>query len=86
MEEKKNDLCERLFEFAVRVIKFLRTLPFTPENKTIRVQLSKAACSSGANYEESQAESSKPNFNNGPGAFQEMTAILVSRFPSFLPF
>ena len=64
MEEKKNDLCERLFEFAVRVIKFLRTLPFTPENKTIRVQLSKAACSSGANYEESQAGSSKPDFNN----------------------
>jgi len=54
VEEKKNDLCERLFEFAVRVIEFLKTLPYSPENKTIRTQLSKSACSSGANYEESQ--------------------------------
>ena len=60
----KNDLCERLFEFAVRVIEFLKTLPYTPENKTIRSQLSKSACSSGANYEESQSGSSKPDFSN----------------------
>ena len=64
MEEKKNDLCERLFEFAVRVIEFLKTLPYTPENKTIRTQLSKSACSSGANYEESQGGSSKADFAN----------------------
>jgi four helix bundle protein len=64
MEERKNDLCERLFEFAVRVIEFLKTLPYTPENKTIRTQLSKSACSSGANYEESQSGSSKPDFTN----------------------
>jgi four helix bundle protein len=64
VEEKKNDLCERLFEFAVRVIEFLKTLPYTPENKTIRTQLSKSACSSGANYEESQAGSSKADFSN----------------------
>jgi hypothetical protein len=41
--EKKNDLCERLFEFAVRVIEFLKTLSYSPENKTIRTQLSKSA-------------------------------------------
>jgi four helix bundle protein len=64
MEEKKNDLCARLFEFAVRVIEFLKTLPYSPENKTIRTQLSKSACSSGANYEESQAGSSRPDFAN----------------------
>ncbi|HUU39792.1 MAG TPA: four helix bundle protein [Desulfatiglandales bacterium] len=64
MEEKRNDLCERLFEFAVRVIEFLKTLPYTPENKTIRTQLSKSACSSGANYEESQGGSSKADFTN----------------------
>ena len=63
-EERKNDLCERLFEFAVRVIEFLKTLPYTPENKTIRTQLSKSACSSGANYEESQGGSSKADFAN----------------------
>ena len=59
-----NDLCERLFEFAVRVIEFLKTLPYSPENKTILTKLSKSACSSGANYEESQAGSSKADFNN----------------------
>jgi four helix bundle protein len=64
MEERKNDLCERLFEFAVRVIEFLKTLPYSPENKTIRTQLSKSACSSGANYEESQGGSSKADFSN----------------------
>ncbi len=64
MEEKKNDLCERLFEFAVRVIEFLKTLPYSPENKTIRTQLSKSACSAGANYEESQSGSSKADFSN----------------------
>jgi len=64
VEEKKNDLCERLFEFAVKVIDFLKTLPYSPENKTIRTQLSKSACSSGANYEESQSGSSKADFTN----------------------
>jgi four helix bundle protein len=64
VKEKKNDLCERLFEFAVRVIEFLKTLPYSPENKTIRTQLSKSSCSSGANYEESQAGSSKADFSN----------------------
>jgi four helix bundle protein len=64
MEERKNDLCERLFEFAVRVIEFLKTLPYSPENKTIRSQLSKSSCSSGANYEEAQSGSSRADFSN----------------------
>lgn len=64
VDEKKNDLCYRLFEFAVKVIEFLKTLPYSPENKTILTQLSKSACSSGANYEESQAGSSKADFSN----------------------
>ncbi len=64
MVETKNDLCDRLFEFAVRVIEFLKTLPYSPENKTIRSQLSKSACSSGANYEESQSGSSRADFSN----------------------
>jgi four helix bundle protein len=62
--EKKNDLCERQFEFAVKVIEFIKTLPYSPENKTIRTQLSKSACSSGANYEEAQSGSSKADFTN----------------------
>ncbi len=55
--EKKNDLCEKLFEFAVGVIEFLKTLPYSPENKTIKTQLSKSACSSGASYSPCQIAS-----------------------------
>ncbi len=64
MERNKNDLAERLFEFAVRVIEFLKSVPYTPENKIIRGQLSKSATSVGANYEEAQGGSSKPDFTN----------------------
>jgi len=64
VEEKKINLSERLFEFAVRVIEFLKTLPYSPESKVIRQQLSKSATSSGANYEESQGGSSRADFTN----------------------
>jgi four helix bundle protein len=55
---------KRLFDFAVRTVKFLRTLPASPDYKVIRYQLIKSSTSSGANYEESQAGSSKPDFCN----------------------
>jgi len=64
METKKNDLAERLFEFAVRVIEFLKTIPYSPKNKVIRTQLAKSSTSSGANYEESQGGCSKSEFGN----------------------
>jgi four helix bundle protein len=60
----KTDLSESLFEFAVRVIEFLKALPYTPENKIIRIQLAKSAMSSGANYEEAQGGPSRPDFTN----------------------
>jgi len=59
-----NDLEKRLFDFAVRTIKYLRKLPDTPELKVIKNQLTKSSTSSGANYEEAQAGSSKADFNN----------------------
>lgn len=59
-----NDLEKRLFDFGVRVIKYLRKLPNTFEYRVIKNQLIKSSTSSGANYEESQAGSSKPDFNN----------------------
>ncbi len=61
---KENDLSKRLFEFAVRVIKFLRTLPNNTEHKVIQYQLIKSSSSSGANYEESQGASSRADFSN----------------------
>ena len=59
-----NDLEERLFNFAVRVIKFIRTFPNSTEYKVIKYQLVKSSTSSGANYEEAQAGSSKADFTN----------------------
>ncbi|MDZ7625276.1 MAG: four helix bundle protein [Ignavibacteriaceae bacterium] len=55
-------LGERIFKFAVDVIKFLSSLPKVPEAQVIRYQLAKASSSSGANYEEAQAASSKADF------------------------
>jgi four helix bundle protein len=61
---ESNDLSKRLFEFAIGVIGFLRTLPNDAEYKVIKYQLIKSATSTGANYEESQGASSKPDFHN----------------------
>jgi four helix bundle protein len=64
MEKKKDDLNKRIFNFVIRVFKFLPQLPRTPEFNVIRYQLGKSSSSSGANYEEAQAGSSKADFNN----------------------
>jgi four helix bundle protein len=58
------DLNNRLFDFAVNVLKLLRNLKGGREYEVIRYQLSKSATSSGANYEESQAASSRADFGN----------------------
>lgn len=59
-----KNLNDRLFKFAVESLKFLPKLPKTPEMSVVRYQLAKCSSSSGANYEEAQAGSSKPDFNN----------------------
>ena len=61
---EKKYLIGLLFQFAVRVIKYLRKLPNDPEYKIIRYQLVKSSSSSGANYEEAQAGSSRADFAN----------------------
>ena len=61
---KPNDLLERTFNFGVDVLKLIRTLPKDSEYNIIRYQLGKSATSVGANYEESQAGSSKADFKN----------------------
>lgn len=57
-------LGERLFNFAVEAIKFLDSLQKLPEMQVIRYQLAKSSTSSGANYEEAQAASSRADFAN----------------------
>ncbi len=60
----ENELTQRLFNFAVRTIKFLKTLPASPEVKIIRYQLIKSSSSAGANYEEAPTGSPKADFTN----------------------
>ncbi|MGE5846835.1 MAG: four helix bundle protein [Ignavibacteria bacterium] len=59
-----NDLNERLFKFSVDAILFLIKIKNIPEYCIIKYQLTKASTSSGANYEEAQAASSKQDFLN----------------------
>ena len=66
---KENELTKRLFKFAVRTIKFLKALPNTTDVKIIRYPLIKSSSSSGANYEESQAGSSKADFTTKVAMF-----------------
>ena len=61
---KENDLSKRLFDFAVQVITYQRTLARTTEYDVIKYQLTKSSTSAGANYEESQGASSKADFSN----------------------
>ena len=61
---KENDLLKRTFNFGISCLKFLRKLESNPENNLIRFQLGKSCTSIGANYEESQAGSSKADFKN----------------------
>jgi len=61
---KENDLKDRLFRFAIDVLKMLATVKGGKEIDVIKFQLSKSSTSSGANYEESQAASSKADFIN----------------------
>jgi four helix bundle protein len=67
MANEKRDLAERLFQFAATVIKATRELPVSAEYNIIKYQLIKAATSVGANYEESQAAVSSPDFSNKIG-------------------
>ncbi len=59
-----ENLNERLFKFSLLCLKYIRTLPETTEYKIIKYQLAKCSTSAGANYEESQAGSSRADFNN----------------------
>lgn len=59
---KDKGLEKRTFDFAVRVIKFLRKVDCSKENDVIRYQLAKAGTSVGSNYEEAQGAYSKADF------------------------
>jgi four helix bundle protein len=59
----ENNLQERLFRFAIDVIKMLRSLKGGSELFVIKPQLIKSVTSSGANYEEAQGAVSRADFS-----------------------
>lgn len=60
----KKDLDERVFNFAIRLILFLRKLPNDVELRNSKHQLIRAITAVGATYEEAQAASSRADFKN----------------------
>ena len=50
---KDNDIKKRLFDFGIKVLKLLSTLPKSLGFNIIRYQLAMSLTSSGANYKES---------------------------------
>ena len=60
MNPKTEELLKRTFDFGVKCLLFLKSMPKDKINSVITFQLAKASTSTGSNYEESQgAESSK---------------------------
>ena len=61
--EVRNDLGQRTFEFAVRVVNLCRTLNKSPGvSRILAGQLLRSGTSIGANVEEGQASQSKADF------------------------
>jgi len=56
------DLCDRLLEYGVRIIKLVEALPNTLAYRRIGDQLVRSGTAAGANYEEARAAESGPDF------------------------
>jgi four helix bundle protein len=59
---KRQDLGERLLEYAAKIIRLVESLPPTIVGKRVGDQLLRSGTSSGANYEEAQAAESHNDF------------------------
>ena len=60
--EKTNDLSERTFKFAIRILKLLKNIKYSRGHDVVKNQLAKSATSVGANYEEAQGAYSREDF------------------------
>jgi len=62
-KRKKNDLCERTFSFAARIVKLCQILSKKPgAERTLANQLLRSGTSVGANVEEGQGGQSRADF------------------------
>lgn len=62
MDEKTNQLSDRLLDFAVEIIKITDTLPNTVAGRHVAGQLIRAGTSGGSNYEEACGAESRSDF------------------------
>jgi four helix bundle protein len=62
-KEFSKELELRTKKFAIQIISLSSTLPFTPEGKVIRNQITKSGTSIGANYREANRSRSKADFS-----------------------
>ncbi|MCF6172135.1 MAG: four helix bundle protein [Bacteroidales bacterium] len=63
-KEFAKQLEKRTKTFAIDIIKLSSSLPFTPEGKVIRNQITKSGTSIGANYREANRARGKADFTN----------------------
>ena len=54
----------RTRKFAISIIRLSGKLPWTPESKVLRYQITKSGTSIGANYHESNRSRSRADFSN----------------------
>lgn len=59
---QRQDLGDRLVEFAARIVRLVSSLPTTTEGRHIGRQLLKSGTSPGAQYEEARAAESQADF------------------------
>jgi four helix bundle protein len=62
MTNQKYDIYERIFKFVVSVLKIIKLIPRTEENKIIFLQVIRSATSMGANSEEADGSSTSKDF------------------------
>ncbi|OGD62178.1 hypothetical protein A2160_01340 [Candidatus Beckwithbacteria bacterium RBG_13_42_9] len=62
MDQEGRNIHERIFRFALLVLRFVRLIPQTIENKVIIHQLAKSVTSIGANSQEADGSESKKDF------------------------
>lgn len=63
MNDDPQDICERSFRFATRIVKLCQELDAKPgTTRTISSQLVRSGTSIGANIEEAHGSQSKPDF------------------------
>ena len=60
--EKIQDIHERIYQFVIRVLKLVKSLPQTTQNSVFIYQITKSATSMGANDQEADGTDSRKDF------------------------